>query len=628
MEALNGADAGAADAEDDMQFDEMFDRRESGGSQRAAVATEWETLNDAMERARVNAFVGPTASLEQPRVTPGFGKPPAAPVARKPSAPQTQSEIKTTTGFDSPDTAPQRDDTRTSPSIDQAWSAISTGVSSFDIGDANRAASPGVVKRPSPARTSSPASGLTRSLSLSSDARFEDASDSQKQDPPFVSGLRRIDSGLLRNQVSVATTSRGVEVKKRLSPDDFEMLCLVGQGAFGKVFQVRKRDTGSVYAMKVMRKDTIIEREQTDYMRAERDILTVIHHPYVVQLRYSFQTSQKLYLIMDFVNGGHLFFWLYRQGLFDTALTRFYAAEIVCAIGHLHSLNIMHRDLKPENILLDNEGHVKITDFGLAKQQDPESSKRANSLVGSIDYMAPEILLATGHGKTADWWSVGVLMYEMLTGQLPFRGKNKPAIQKAICSHKLKMPTFLPGDVMGLIKTLLDRQQDKRLGSGPSGTENVKRHAFFKTVDWDKIEVRGINPPFRPTVQGELCVACFDEQWTKKEAVDSAAGTPGSGDKDIFLGFSFTSPSIMLEAEANANATKVIEKRAEMERMIREEETESESEAEEFPEEPEPEIDESDGNDEREMHESVASLSIGSALKASAPAFVPGRRLL
>ena len=162
------------------------------------------------------------------------------------------------------------------------------------------------------------------------------------------------------------------------------------------------------HCAKVMKKDIIIERDQADYMRAERDILTVIHHPYVVTMRYSFQTSQKLYLILDFINGGHLFFWLYRQGLFDTNLTRFYAAEIVCAIGHLHSLNIMHRDLKPENILLDSEGHVKLTDFGLAKQQDPEATKRTNSLVGSIDYMAPEILVGIVHSIIGPFtvWSI------------------------------------------------------------------------------------------------------------------------------------------------------------------------------------------------------------------------------
>ena len=407
------------------------------------------------DAARVNAFVGPTASVDQPRPAPGFGKPPATPVARKPSDPQSQPRIKTTTGFDSPAERDTRgrmglDDAETpkdAPSMDQAWSAIARRLG-LDFGGAQpqRVARRGVRAEP----------------------RAHAEPEIRAHQVP--AGGRR--PAAHRQRFAAQRRARGERQRERgdaeeTDPDDFEMLCLVGQGAFGKVFQVRKKDSGSVYAMKVMRKETIIEREQTDYMRAERDILTVIHHLCVVTLRYSFQTSQKLYLIMDFVNGGHLFFWLYRQGLFDTALTRFYAAEIVCAIGHLHSLNIMHRDLKPENILLDNEGHVKITDFGLAKQQDPESTKRANSLVGSIDYMAPEILQATGHGKTADWWSVGVLMYEMLTGQLPFRGKNKPAIQKAICSHKLKMPSFLPGDAMHLIKGLLDRQQERRLGEAP-----------------------------------------------------------------------------------------------------------------------------------------------------------------
>jgi p70 ribosomal S6 kinase len=283
--------------------------------------------------------------------------------------------------------------------------------------------------------------------------------------------------------------------------------------------------------------------------------------------------------------------------------------------------------MHPENLLLDNAGHVQITDFGLAKQQDPESAKRTNSLVGSIDYMAPEILQATGHGKTADWWSVGVLMYEMLTGSLPFRGKNKPAIQKAICSHKLKMPTFLPGDVTSLIKTLLDRQQDKRLGAGPEGTANVMKHAFFKTVDWTEISVRGVPPPFRPSVQGEMCVACFDEQWTQKDAIDSAAGTPGSNDANVFHGFSFTSPSIMLEQEATAAAARVWEKRREMEEMIREEESEGE-ENEDVTETTEVSANGDDAGAETApgVTEQMNDVSLGSALKASAPAFVPGRR--
>ena len=644
MVASNSAAETASD--DDMHFDEIFDRRESGGSPSAAVAAQ-DDVRDAKtaerDAKRVSAFLGPTASVEQPRVAVGFGKPPVTPVARKPSVSSPYGEIKTTTGFDSPRTSePDATTTESHATMADTWSAISSAqtlvqtlvsTSGLQFGGAgSRSASPGVKNNGSPNRTPSPASAGGLSKSLLSDGI-------EKIEP---GGLRRIDSGLLHNTIPVASGAASSDrlPVKRLTPDDFTMLCLVGQGAFGKVFQVRKKDSGSVYAMKVMRKNVIIEREQTDYMRAERDILTVIHHPYVVTLRYSFQTSQKLYLIMDFVNGGHLFFWLYRQGLFDTALTRFYAAEIVCAIGHLHSLNIMHRDLKPENILLDMEGHVKITDFGLAKQQDPASEKRTNSLVGSIDYMAPEILLATGHRKTADWWSVGVLMYEMLTGQLPFRGKNKPAIQKAICSHKLKMPSFLPGDVMNLIKSLLDRTQDKRLGAGPDGTQNVRKHAFFKTVDWSKIEVRGVMPPFRPTVQGEMCVACFDEQWTMKEAVDSAAGTPGSDDRDVFHGFSFTSPSIMLEQEAKAAAALVLEKRMEMERMIREEESDLESDEGEVggdvvalvDDEPAGGVGTEVSDDTvaethvRSVARKISAVAIGSALKASAPAFVPGRR--
>jgi len=144
--------------------------------------------------------------------------------------------------------------------------------------------------------------------------------------------------------------------------DDFEILKLVGQGAFGKVFQVRKKNTSEIYAMKVMRKDKILEKNHSEYMKAEREILTKVDHPFIVQLRYSFQTKYRLYLVLDFINGGHLFFQLYKQGLFREELARIYTAEIVSAVAHLHANGIMHRDLKPENILLDAEGHVRIAD--------------------------------------------------------------------------------------------------------------------------------------------------------------------------------------------------------------------------------------------------------------------------
>ncbi|KAH9301500.1 hypothetical protein KI387_013083, partial [Taxus chinensis] len=232
---------------------------------------------------------------------------------------------------------------------------------------------------------------------------------------------------------------------------DFELLRVVGQGAFGKVFQVRRKGTpDEIYAMKVMRKDKIITGNHVDYMKAERDILTKVDHPFIVQLRYSFQTTSKLYLILDFINGGHLFFQLYQQGIFSEELARIYTAEIVSAVTHLHKNGIIHRDLKPENILMDAEGHVMLTDFGLAKEVD--ESTRSNSMCGTTEYMAPEIILSKGHDKGVDWWSVGILLYEMLTGQPPFTHNNRQKLQDKIIKDKIKLPSYLTSEAHALLK--------------------------------------------------------------------------------------------------------------------------------------------------------------------------------
>nr|BAJ33938.1 unnamed protein product [Eutrema halophilum] len=211
-----------------------------------------------------------------------------------------------------------------------------------------------------------------------------------------------------------ATEGDLVKVSGVVGIEDFEVLKVVGKGAFGKVYQVRKKETSEIYAMKVMRKDKIMEKNHAEYMKAERDILTKIDHPFIVQLKYSFQTKYRLYLVLDFINGGHLFFQLYHQGLFREDLARVYTAEIISAVSHLHEKGIMHRDLKPENILMDVDGHVMLTDFGLAKEF--EENTRSNSMCGTTEYMAPEIVRGKGHDKAADWWSVGILLYEMLTG--------------------------------------------------------------------------------------------------------------------------------------------------------------------------------------------------------------------
>ncbi|KAF4402266.1 hypothetical protein G4B88_003187 [Cannabis sativa] len=321
--------------------------------------------------------------------------------------------------------------------------------------------------------------------------------------------------------------------------EDFEVLKVVGQGAFAKVYQVRKKGTLDIYAMKVMRKDKIMEKNHAEYMKAERDILTQIDHPFIVQLRYSFQTKYKLYLVLDFVNGGHLFFQLYHQGLFREDLARIYAAEIVSAVSHLHANGIMHRDLKPENILLDADGHAMLTDFGLAKQFD--ENMRSNSLCGTVEYMSPEIVLGKGHNKAADWWSVGILLFEMLTGKPPFTG-NREKIQQKIVKDKIKLPAYLSSEAHSLLKGMLQKDASKRLGSGAGGSEEIKRHRWFKAINWRKLDGREIQPSFRPEVAGTHCVANFEKHWTDMPLVDSPVASPiASG--NVFMGFSYVKPA-------------------------------------------------------------------------------------
>lgn len=322
--------------------------------------------------------------------------------------------------------------------------------------------------------------------------------------------------------------------------EDFEVMKVVGQGAFGKVFQVKKKGTSEIYAMKVMRKDKIMEKNHAEYMKAERDILTKIDHPFVVQLRYSFQTKYRLYLVLDFINGGHLFFQLYKQGLFREDLARIYAAEIVSAVSHLHANGIMHRDLKPENILVDVDGHAMLTDFGLAKQFKEDT--RSNSMCGTVEYMSPEIILGKGHDKAADWWSVGILLFEMLTGKPPFTGGNRQKIQQKIVKDKLKLPAFLSSEAHALLKGLLQKDPSKRLGSALKGSDDIKGHKWFRPINWKKLEAREIQPSFRPEIAGIHCIANFDKCWTEMSLVDSPVSSP-KDNGDPFQGYTYVRPA-------------------------------------------------------------------------------------
>ncbi|VEN59683.1 unnamed protein product, partial [Callosobruchus maculatus] len=207
--------------------------------------------------------------------------------------------------------------------------------------------------------------------------------------------------------------------QEKTGPQDFELRKVLGKGGYGKVFQVKKitgKDANTVFAMKVLRKASIVRNQKdTAHTKAERNILEEVKHPFIVDLIYAFQTGGKLYLILEYLSGGELFMHLEREGIFLEDTACFYLSEIILALEHLHGQGIIYRDLKPENILLDAQGHVKLTDFGLCKEHIKEGVL-THTFCGTIEYMAPEILTRHGHGKEVDWWSLGALMYDMLTG--------------------------------------------------------------------------------------------------------------------------------------------------------------------------------------------------------------------
>ncbi|KAG9102462.1 hypothetical protein FRC07_010234 [Ceratobasidium sp. 392] len=324
-----------------------------------------------------------------------------------------------------------------------------------------------------------------------------------------------------------------------LTIDSFDLLKVIGKGSFGKVMQVRKRDTSRIYALKTIRKAHIASRGEITHTLAERTVLAQVNNPFIVPLKFCFQSEAKLYLVLAFVNGGELFHHLQREQRFNEERSRFYAAELLLALEHLHDFNVVYRDLKPENILLDYTGHIALCDFGLCKLNMTDSDT-TNTFCGTPEYLAPELLLGKGYTKSVDWWTLGVLLYEMLTGLPPFYDENTNEMYRKILQDPLRFGDEIGPDARTLLTGLLTRDPTARLGV--NGAEDIKKHPFFgKHIDFKKLVQKKIQPPFKPSVASAIDTSNFDDVFTSEAPLDSVVESSNLGQsvQDKFAGFSY-----------------------------------------------------------------------------------------
>jgi len=337
-----------------------------------------------------------------------------------------------------------------------------------------------------------------------------------------------------------------VAAKRTISLESFQIIRVIGKGSFGKVFLVRDKAHGLLHALKVLKKEHIIRKNQVEHTKTERSVLGYIRHPYIVGLKMAFQTEDKLFFVLDYCSGGELFFHLGKIGRFAEERARHYAAQITLALEYVHQQDIIYRDLKPENVLLDHIGNVRLTDFGLSKEGVSDHSTGANSFCGTPEYIAPEVLLRQGHGRAVDWWSLGALLYEMLTGLPPFYSRNRETMFDKIMKAELTFPPFMSPAAKDLLSKLLVRDPKSRLGSGERDAQELKEHPFFADVDWTNLALGRVPAPWTPTVAGSLDTSLFDQEFTSMPTV-----SPGDvrgcymGSLDLaFEGFTFVDDSV------------------------------------------------------------------------------------
>ena len=335
-----------------------------------------------------------------------------------------------------------------------------------------------------------------------------------------------------QSKAEIASVKSSINVK-HATFFDFKKIAMLGKGAYGTVYLVQYRENKKYYAMKVLKKDLIKKLKQTKNTKTEREILEKISHPFIISLYHAFQNSDGLFMVTEFLQGGDLFFLLKKHGTFTIDQIRFYSAEIILGLIHLHSNNIIYRDLKLENVLLDKTGHIKLIDFGLSKictrifepnEENSINEMEATSFCGTNNYIAPEILVGKKYDSSVDWWSLGILIYEMAEGQAPFKLNKRDLIQDSYYNVKenivFKVNTCI--QLHNLIINLLEIDCEKRLGYGAKDFSFIKDHEFFSDINWDDIYNKKVEPEFKPIINSEDDTNNFDSRFTNQTTLDVA----------------------------------------------------------------------------------------------------------
>ncbi|CAG9317886.1 unnamed protein product [Blepharisma stoltei] len=326
--------------------------------------------------------------------------------------------------------------------------------------------------------------------------------------------------------------SRAINVRS------FKVEKVLGKGSFGKVMLVTKKDTGKLYAMKLISKQRLFDAKKKAHAQTEREVLSQVKSPFVVKLHFAFQNYQKLYLVLDFMQGGELFFHLRKLNKFTEEIARFYAAEVLLALEDLHDKGFIYRDLKPENVFLDADGHIKLGDFNLAKISSEVN--RSHTICGTPEYIAPEVLKGHVQGKEIDYWGLGILLYEMLNGKSPFYAKNYDKLFKNIISGKLFFPETFSDKAKDLISKLLITDPKQRLANAA----DIKPHPFFGGMDWDFLRRKLMEPPLKPMIRGDKDTRNFNVANIKDEASPPPNWNTPQQEANVFMNFTYVEPAL------------------------------------------------------------------------------------